>query len=338
MYDCIITGGGIAGLQAAIQMGRYRHRVLVIDRGRGRSSLCRAYHNMLGWPDGVSGPELRRIGRLQAERLGVDFMTDEAVAASRANDGFQVALRSGGAMAGRTLLIATGVMDRFPPIPGLEVCLGVCVYVCPDCDGYETSGKRTIVMGSGDVGADMALGLRYWTDRLVYINHERAAVGSHRLEKLRRGGIEYVEQEITEVVHEAFGEPGCFAGVRLKDGTRITGECGFIAFGNNAVHSDWIASLGVERLENRHIAADPRTKETNVPGVWVAGDIGVHSEQATIAMGEGAQAAIWMHKTLLRRRKEEQRMADKAAEAETKNAYAQTEVEAEGREAALPLR
>ena len=73
-YDSMIVGGGIAGLQAAIQLGRYEHRVLVIDAGYGRSTLCKSYHNLLGWPDGVSGEELRRLGRLQAEKLGVTFV------------------------------------------------------------------------------------------------------------------------------------------------------------------------------------------------------------------------------------------------------------------------
>ncbi len=73
-YDCVIIGGGIAGLQAAIQLGRYRHHVLVIDAGVGRSTLCRSYHNLLGYPDGVSGEHLRTVGRKQAEGLGVQFV------------------------------------------------------------------------------------------------------------------------------------------------------------------------------------------------------------------------------------------------------------------------
>ncbi|KEQ23952.1 NAD(P)/FAD-dependent oxidoreductase [Paenibacillus tyrfis] len=300
MYDCIVVGGGIAGLQAAIQLGRYRHRVLVIDKGRGRSTLCRSYHNVLGWPDGVSGQELRHLGRQHAERLGVEFRRDEAVAVARNGRGFQIALADGGgAVHTETLLAATGVLDRFPPLPGLEERLGISVYVCPDCDGYEVRGKRTVVMGSGDTGAGMALALRYWTDRIIYVNHERQAVGSGHADKLMEAGIPHVEAEIAEVIG---GADARFDGVRLSDGRTIEGERGFIAFGGNEVHTGWTAALGIERLENRHIVTDPRTKMTNVPGVWAAGDIGVHSEQVTIAMGEGSQAAIWIHKELLKRK------------------------------------
>ncbi|TVY10381.1 NAD(P)/FAD-dependent oxidoreductase [Paenibacillus cremeus] len=299
MLDCIIVGGGIAGMQASIQLGRYGHRVLVIDKGLGRSTLCRSYHNVLGWPDGVSGQELRRLGRLQAERLGVQFRVDEVIAAAKHGEHFDVAVaEGGGTLSARTLLAATGIMDRFPDLPGLTPCLGLSVYVCPDCDGYEIKGKRTIVLGAGDVGASMALTLRYWTDRIVYVNHERKVIGSTLLDQLLGRGIVCEEAEIAEVLGSA---DGWFGGVRLADGRIIEGERGFIAFGGNRVHSDWLAPLGVERLENKHIVTDPRSKMTSVPGVWAAGDIGVHSEQVTIAMGEGSQAAIWIHKELVKR-------------------------------------
>src|SRR6478735_7226633 len=114
-YDCFIVGGGIAGLQAAIQIGRYGHSALVADMGSGRSTLCRSYHNILGWPDGVSGEELRQLGRLQAERLGVTFVQDEivqAVAKGRIGDGFELWGKSGQGYEARTLLLATGLMDR----------------------------------------------------------------------------------------------------------------------------------------------------------------------------------------------------------------------------------
>lgn len=96
MYDCIIVGGGFAGLQAAIQLGRYGHRVKVVDKGYGRSTLCRSYRNLIGWPDGVSGQKLRRLGQLQAQRLGVEFVQDEALAAARDGETFEVALYGGG--------------------------------------------------------------------------------------------------------------------------------------------------------------------------------------------------------------------------------------------------
>ncbi|MDQ1910134.1 NAD(P)/FAD-dependent oxidoreductase [Paenibacillus sp. GD4] len=302
MFDCVVVGGGIAGLQASIQLGRYQHKVLVIDKGRGRSTLCRSYHNLLGYPDGVSGEELRRVGRLQAESLGVRFQECEVIAAAKDGDTVEIACADGGIHRAQTLLIATGVLDRYPSIPGLEPCLGLTIYVCPDCDGYEVRDKMTVVLGSGDVGSSIAVGLRDFTDRLIYINHERKIVGSEKLDKLKELGIGYEEAEIAEVLLKGDAEQGQLAGVRLADGRIIEAERAFLGFGGNQVFSDPFVSLGVERMENRHIVTDPRTKMTSVTGVWAAGDVGVHAEQVSIAMGEGAQAAIWIHKELMKRK------------------------------------
>ncbi|WJH34933.1 NAD(P)/FAD-dependent oxidoreductase [Paenibacillus sp. CC-CFT747] len=295
-YDCIIVGGGIAGLQAAVQLGRYtKHKVLVIDSGYGRSTLCRRYHNVLGWPDGVSGEQLRETGRKQAGSLGVQFAEDTVVSASREDTGFSLAGRSGGAYSARTLLLATGLLDRFPELPGLVPCFGRTVYVCPDCDSFEVRHRRTVVLGAGDVGANMAFTLSERTSELTYINHDGTTVSEEALGRLKELGIGYREEPISRIETKGDGE---ITAAVLESGERIEAERGFIAFGGNEVKSELAKQLGVERLENKHVPADPRTKMTNVPNVWVAGDLGVHAEQLTIAMGEGALAAIWIHKTL----------------------------------------
>ncbi|KML42157.1 NAD(P)/FAD-dependent oxidoreductase [Cytobacillus firmus] len=294
-YDCLIVGGGIAGLQAAIQLGRYKHKVLVLDSNDGRSVICKNYHNILGYPDGVSGPELRELGKKHAERLGVEFVHEKVEQAEKAEGGFVVSAESGNKYSGKRILLATGVMDRMPPFPELMPCLGISVYVCPDCDGYEVKDKRTIVLGSGNAGANMCLTLSYWTNDLVFINHEKKVPDQEFLEKMREEKIEYVEETIDKVL----ADDDKFKGVRLENGKEITGDRGFIAFGGNEIKSGLAKQLGAERLENKHILTDPRSKMTSVQNVWAAGDVAAHSEQVTIAMGEGAQAAIWIHKSLL---------------------------------------
>lgn len=304
-YDAIIVGGGIAGLQASIQLGRYMHKVLVIDKGTGRSTLCRSYHNVLGYPDGVAGEELRAVGRRQAESYGVAFREEEAVKAQKLEDErFRVGGSSGADYEADVLLIATGVTDRLPDVPGLKPCLGRTVYICPDCDGYEVRGKMTVVLGSGAAGAGLALALRYFTDRLTLVNHafegEPARAIPDKLEKrLQEEGIGVVTGTVEAVLTHG---DGMFAGVRLTDGRDIAGERAFTGFGGNEINTELFKQLGAERMESKHVIADPRTKMTSVPGLYAAGDVGVHSEQLTIAMGEGQQAAIWMHKSLLQRR------------------------------------
>jgi thioredoxin reductase (NADPH) len=295
MFDCLIIGGGIAGLQAAIQLGRYDHKVLVLDAGDGRSAICHSYHNILGYPDGISGPELRETGRKQAERFGVKFKKGKAEQVRKTEAGFEVEADSGDTHQARRLLLATGIMDRIPPFPELMPALGVSVYVCPDCDGYEVKDMSTIVMGSGNAGANMALTLNYFTDSITYVNHERTEVNHENRVKLQEKGIHYVEGPIQKVMTDG---PD-FRGVILSSGDELTAERGFIAFGGNEVKSQLAQQLGVELHKNKHILVDPRTKLTNIEHVWAAGDVVAHSEQVTIAMGDGMQASIWIHKSLL---------------------------------------
>ncbi|MBW7459582.1 FAD-dependent oxidoreductase, partial [Paenibacillus sepulcri] len=143
--------------------------------------------------------------------------------------------------------------------------------------------------------ASMALVLRYWTEEIIYINHERQELDAGMHEQLKQKGIAYMEEAVAAVDHT----DGKMAGVRLSDGACIEADCGFIAFGRNKVQSDLAEQLGVKLMDNRHIIVDARTKMTSVSHVWAAGDVTVHSEQAAIAMGDGAQAAIWIHKSLI---------------------------------------
>ncbi|MEB4869143.1 NAD(P)/FAD-dependent oxidoreductase [Priestia megaterium] len=294
-YDCVIIGGGIAGLQAAIQLGRYKRSVLVIDSNDGRSNLCKNYQNILGWPEGISGQTLREMGRQQATSYGIQFTEDRVIQCQKEIEGFNVITKSANYEAA-TLLFATGVVDRIPSELQQELhhCMGKTVYVCPDCDGYEVNNRRVLVLGSGKAGASLSLTLTYWTNEITYINHDKKEIGS-LADTLMQKGITYKEGAIKKVITEA----EMLKGVILENNEFIYGERGFLAFGGNKVRTELAHELGVELLENQHIIVNPRTKETNVSSVWAAGDIVAHSEQVTVAMGEGLQAAIWIHKRLL---------------------------------------
>ncbi|MEK4661381.1 NAD(P)/FAD-dependent oxidoreductase [Priestia sp. FSL H7-0729] len=293
--DCIIVGGGLAGLQAAIQLGRYSaHQVLVIDAGEGRSTLCRTYHNILGFPDGVSGEELRARGRMQAERTGVSFEKDRIVRADRHGEKIQLFGTSGVEYRSKTVLLATGLSDRVPDIPGLTPTLGRTVYVCPDCDGYEIQDQRTVLLGSGEPGANMAMILIQRTNDLLYINHEQAPISAELHRSMKEAGVRYLEAAVQEVQQI---EDGHITGVLTEDGQIFESERGFIAFGGNRVHYELAEQLGAVIADNKHVEADPRSLQA-ATNVWIAGDLGLHAEQATVAMGEGSIAAIWIHKAL----------------------------------------
>ncbi|NLP49151.1 NAD(P)/FAD-dependent oxidoreductase [Bacillus sp. RO1] len=295
VYDCMIIGGGIAGLQAAIQLGRYQHNVLVLDDGKGRSSICHCYHNLLGWPDGVSGEKLRSIGQTQALKLGVQFEKQRVEAVEETGGKFCATTSTSQQFFGKRLLLATGIKDNIPPLEGLLPCLGKSVFVCPDCDGYEITNKKALVIGSGNAGASMALTLTYWTDALTFINHGKGEIDADLMDKLVGKGIRLVSDEISDI----HADCSDFIGVTLANGDRLESAYAFLAFGGNMPNTGLALQIGVKLDKNKHILVDPRTKNTSVENIWAAGDITVHSEQAAIAMGDGIQAAIWIHKSLL---------------------------------------
>ncbi|QAS54338.1 NAD(P)/FAD-dependent oxidoreductase [Halobacillus litoralis] len=295
--DCIIIGGGIAGIQASIQLARYHREVLVIDAGEGRSSLCRQYNNILGFPEGVSGEELRKKGFQHAEKFGVNRITQTVMRVHKSRDVFVVETDHGQIYKSLTLLVATGVKDHLPDIPGIKPCLGLSLYICPDCDGYEITNKKTFVLGSGDAGAHMAITLLYWSEDLTFINHGRGEISLEMQGQLQENHISVQQIDVQEVLHN----DGVFQGIKTDSGQVLQAEKGFLAFGGNHVRSELADSLGAETNDKNHLLTDSRSKMTNIDGLWAAGDAAVHSELVTAAMGEGAQAAIWIHKWLMRK-------------------------------------
>ena len=296
IYECVIIGGGFAGLQASIQLGRYKRKTLVIDSNYGRSTYCKSYRNILGWPSGISGLQLRELGKKQATEYGISFLEDKVVTVQKSETTFEINTEKGLTFVAKTILLATGLLDRIPDIKHIFDCLGTSIYVCPDCDGYEISDKSVLVLGAGIAGANMALEIYYWTSKITYINHDGEELETDVLHQLRQKGILYQKEKIIEIVKD---QDSNFKGITLENGDILKAERAFIGFGGNKIHNELARQLGVELLNNKHVIVNPRTKETNVSNVWSAGDLVAHSQQVTIAMGEGTQAAVWIHKRLL---------------------------------------
>lgn len=307
-YDVVIIGGGAAGLQAAIHSGRYHWRTLVIDRGKGRTFYTPVYHNLLGYPDGISGAELLRQGKKQAQKYGVEFLMKIVTDIHQDEDGLftitaqrRKEFRAGlneqiDVVRARKVVIATGIMDRHPEVPDVYHWAGFGIFYCPDCDGYEITDERVVVVGRGNGGPGLAHTLLSWTDNLAVVNIDpKREVSDHWKETMRQHQIPIYTGQIREFVGESRDH---IDEVVLEDGTRIPSDKVFSALGMYSVHSELGTKLGVETLENGHIVVDPRTKQTSVPGVWAVGDIIAHSQQVMIAMGDGAQAAIWINKAL----------------------------------------
>ena len=137
--DCMIIGGGIAGLQAAIQLGRYQHDITVIDSKNGRSTIAKDYQNILGWPEGVSGNQLRNLGRQHAEKFGVEFMDDFVISLEKKQDKFLICTDTNIQYEAKTIFLGTGITDNIPAIKNLYSTLGTSTYICPDCEDRKST-------------------------------------------------------------------------------------------------------------------------------------------------------------------------------------------------------
>ncbi|WP_082909851.1 NAD(P)/FAD-dependent oxidoreductase [Brevibacillus brevis] len=295
-YDTVIVGGGIAGLQTAIQLARCLRRVAVIDMPGGRSTIAKAYRNILGFSEGVSGDFLRHAGKEQAQKYGAILITDEVTKLSTTPSGlFSIGTKSGiHTLTSRTLVLATGMRDPFPAILGFSDCVGISIFLCPDCDGYETVDKATAIIGAGPHAVSMADELTYYTKRLTVINHAEVQVDTQTVSELSKRGIMYREEKVCALHHSA----GQLQEIELSSGERLSVERAFLAFPGAHALTELLRGFSVQIHEKGHIQTNPRTKETDHPNIWAVGDINEHSQQVSIAMGDGTQAAIWIQKRL----------------------------------------
>ncbi len=295
-YDTVVIGGGIAGLQASIQLARSLRRVVVIDNHRGRSVLARQYRNILGFPEGVSGETLRHMGVKQAERLGVQFVRKEAVSLEQDAGGiFHVKVKDEEQISGKTIVIATGMTDVLPPIPGLVECLGESVFICPDCDGYEIIDRETAVIGRGQNAIALARILTRFSHRLILINHTGTPVDARDRELVRNMNVPLLEAQVERMEQEG----GHLQALQLSTGERLEISRAFLAFPGARANTGLLQPFSVTCNEQGYIIVDPRTKETSYRNIWAVGDIVAHSQMVSIAMGDGSQAAIWIHKRLM---------------------------------------
>jgi thioredoxin reductase (NADPH) len=292
-YDCAIIGAGPAGLSAAVYMGRMRRSVIVVDSAAGRSNWHQLNRNYLGFPDGIHAVALRELGREQAERYGAVFL-DGLVQDARIDDAghhrrFCLTTSDGqNEIVARTLVLATGVTDRFPQFEGSDECIGKSIVWCTICDGYETIDKNILVLGSSDRAAALALQLCVYTDRLSLAPwDEPLSISPGRLVDLRDHGVKVY----TSLAHSFNCSPTKqVASVTLQDATVVPLDSIFVT--QPVEPSTQLAEqLGVALDEHGYIVSDVE-QCTNIDGVYAAGDVtGLFNHQITSAVHEGGMAA-----------------------------------------------
>lgn len=293
-YDVAIVGGGPAGLAAAIWLARYLHKVVVVDSGDPRNWETRSVNGYLGRP-GVRPPQLRASGREDGRELGVVFV-DGAVdeATNESGELFAIRLDDGTVIEAERILLAIGIKDVWPDIPGLDRCYGETVHVCPDCDGLETRDRKTIVVGKGRKAVGMALALTTWTRQIVICtNGEEPDMEQRLLGQLKSLNIPVLDQSINCVVSKA----GEISGVDLDGGMSLDCERLYFAIGQYPA-DDLGAQLGCKRDELGRLVIDDRN-HTSVKNVFAAGDIVPGPQVAIVAAASGAVAAMAIHASLV---------------------------------------
>jgi thioredoxin reductase len=294
-FDVAIVGGGPAGLSAAIWLARYLHRVLLVDSGDPRNWETRGINGFLGHP-GIRPAELRGMGRDEARAHGAELVDAMCETVSRiGEETFELVLADGVRHRARRLLLAIGLKDVWPDIPGLEHVYGADAHICPDCDGRDCTGKKVVVIGTGRKAVGMALNLTTWTNQIIICTNGKPADFDRPeyCQKLDALNIPVIQAPITRIHH---------TGARLHsldfaEGLSLDTDKIFLAVAQYPA-DDLGAQLRCERDAGGHIIVDD-AYHTSVRNCFAAGDIVPGPQLAIAAASDGAIAALAIHKSLV---------------------------------------
>ena len=294
-WDSIIVGGGPAGLSAALTLGRCRRSVLVCDAGLPRNRRSDHLHAYLT-RDGIAPSEFLHIGREQlAPYETVRRLHCEVIEARREGDLFEVVLADGARERGRTLLLATGVVDHVPPLEGIEPLYGKSVHHCPYCDGWEWRDAPIAVYGRGDAkGAGLALMMLQWSPDVVLLTDGPSALSPDERERLDARGVSVREDPIARLE----GIDGKLQRVVFGDGRSLERSALFFNTGQHQ-RSPLAEMLGCTYDDRGGIATEASDVATCVPGVYVAGDASRDVQLVVVAAAEGVKAASAINRNLL---------------------------------------
>ena len=294
-FDVVIVGGGPAGLSAALILGRCLRRVLVCDENQQRNRASRAIHGLLG-REGKSPAAFLEEARQELARYEtVDLKVTRVVDVRPEGKSFAFGCADGSTGTAARVLLATGLVDEVPKLPGVDDLYGASVHHCLYCDGFEYTGKPVAAYGKGDKGADLAIMMKHWTPEIVALS-DGTEVSADTALKLRRYGIPLREERIQSLE----GEAGRLRTIRFETGPDLEREGLFFSTGCHQA-SGLSQRLGCRRNEKGGVVIDPVTEETSVPGVYVAGDVSRDVLLVAVAMGEGAKAAVAINKAFLKR-------------------------------------
>ncbi|RYE25226.1 MAG: NAD(P)/FAD-dependent oxidoreductase [Sphingobacteriales bacterium] len=292
-YDAIIIGGSYSGLSAAMALGRSMRKTLVIDGGKPCNAPTPHSHNFIT-QDGETPVAIRNKAREQVAKYDtVSFADVQATMVTNNGDSFTITAADGQTYTAKRLLLATGIRDIMPNIPGFAECWGKSVIHCPYCHGYEVRGQKTAAIGNGDVGYHVGLLLTNWTKDLKVFTNGPATFSAEQLQALQNNNVPVIEKKISELLHEK----GQVKAILFADGSEeeVSAVYNKPAFEQ---HSDLHAQLGVKLNEMGYIDVDFKYK-TSVPGVYAAGDNTNMMRAVASAVAAGNMAGAMINAELI---------------------------------------
>jgi thioredoxin reductase (NADPH) len=293
-YDCLIVGGGPAGLTAAIYLARYRRNVLVIDSGKSRAAWIPKTHNYPGFEDGISGEALLAKLREQAEEYGAEIQRGEVTKLEEARGGFE-ALAARRSISAKRVLIATGIVDETPSLPGLrDAVYEGALRFCPICDGYEARDQKIAVLGHAETAWRKALFLRTYSKDVTFLcidDPDDAAAECNKA--LRDAKVTFPPDRAVDI-----DRSGKKIAAILESGTRMEFDVLYPALGCDA-RSEIATALGAKANENGNLVVND-AQLTSVKGIYAAGDVVSDLHQISVGIGHAAIAATKIHNELER--------------------------------------
>jgi thioredoxin reductase len=294
MYDVIIVGAGPAGLSAALMLGRCRRSVLVFDAGRPRNAASQALHGYLT-RDGVAPGEFLRLARAELQQYETVHLRDvEVTAAECRAAAFEVTIAGGERFLSRKLLLATGVRDNVPDVPGLRDLYGRSVFHCPYCDGWELRDQPIAIYGRGERGLGLSLELTAWSRDLVLCSDGPCDIDADGRARLARNAVALREARIARLE----GADGVLQQVVFADGVRLPRRAMFFTTGQSQ-RSDLLVRLGCE-FNDKGTVRTGKYETTHLPGLYVCGDASRAVQWVVVAASEGAEAAFAINSDLIR--------------------------------------
>lgn len=293
-YDCLIVGAGPAGLTAAIYLARYRRRVLVIDAGKSRAAWIPKTHNYPGFEDGISGKLLLSKLREQAEEYGAELRQGNVTKIEEARDGF-VATADGKTIAARRILMATGIVDETPSLPGLrDAVYEGSLRFCPICDGYEARDQKIAVLGHAETAWKKALFLRTYSKDVTFLCiDDPEDASSACIKALREAEVTFPDECATDI-----DKSGDKIVAILESGKRMEFDVLYPALGCE-VRSGLVTKLGAKANDNGNLFVND-CQLTSIKGIYAAGDVVSDLHQISVALGHATIAATKIHNELER--------------------------------------